>query len=521
MKENNKVDSGHGTGKNFLTNNQHPLITNHYAAIDGTFELCEELTGAEEIVTSGNSFFDRSYFGMRILILAPKPSDEILIAGNTILNFAAAKAEIFIAYKSKKNFNAEIIKSLGLKEEKIIFLGEQNFKSNLKKVILELQANIIFCADFDSQVEYKNFSADFEEVLGKILREEKNYRPEVYKKFACATALNSPPDFYEPNLISTVHPKLEVTDGYKFDLIDRANYHWQSRVRFPVPEICQKTLLKDNPVAKAIQNYKNNLSPIRILNGDEIFFERRTDNQALTAKVSSEKICDFKILDAEKNSVFTFDWAESVQVQKIVVYGNFLDDESAQIEINFDLDNSRLKIDSSGIFLDNKFKVAGTLPPHGLPLVFEVEKIFVKHAEIKILECGKNFGIGEVEFFANAEPRRQIQPFIKLTAGKNFFYTLFLPVEVEKISLGLYRFHVDEPVRISAESEEEKIFTEILDGGGEFVLNFNGANEIILTAEVVGNPNVYDRAIIRRVGDLGQIQFKMFQWLDKIAVAVK
>ena len=488
------------------------------SALDGTFELCNEVTQAEEIITAGNSFFDRSYFGTRILILAPKPGDEILIAGNLILHFASAKAEIFIAYRSRKNFNAEILASLGIQKDKIVFFTD---KQSLKKIIVELQANIIFCADYDSQADYKNLSADFDEVLGKILREDKNYRPEVYKKFACATALNSPPDFYSANLISTVHPKLEVTDDYKFDLIDRANYSWSNRVRFPVPEVCQKTLLKDNPVAKAIQSYKNNFNAIRILNGDEVFFERRTDNQAMTAKISAEKICDFKILDAEKNSVFTFDWAEGVQVQKIVVYGNFLDDESAKIEINFDLDSSRIKIDSTGIFQDNKFKVAGTLPPHGLPLIFDTEKIFVKRAEIKVLECGKNFGIGEVEFFANAEPRRQIQPFIKLTAGKDFFYKLFLPVEVEKISLGLYRFHVDEPVRISAESGDEKIFTEVLDGDGEFVLNFNGAGEIILTAEVVGNPNIYDRAIIRRVGDLGQIQFKMFQWLDKIAVAVK
>ena len=488
------------------------------SAMDGTFELCNELTQAEEIITAGNSFFDRSYFGTRILILAPKPGDEILIAGNLILHFAAAKAEIFIAYKSKKNFNAEILKSLGLKEDKIIFFAD---KQSLKKIISDLQANIIFCADFDSQPDYKNFSADFEEVLGKILREDKNYRPEVYKKFACATALNSPPDFYAANLISTEHPKLGITDGYKFDLIDRANYSWQNRVRFPVPEVCQKALLKDNPVAKAIQSYKNNFSAIRILNGDEVFFERRTDNQALTAKLSADKICDFKILDAEKNSVFAFDWDESVQVQKVVVYGNFLDDESAKIEIDFELDNSRLKMTETEIALENKFKLAGTLPPHGLPLTFNIEKIFVKHAEIKVLDCGKNFGIGEVEFFANAEPRRQIQPFIKLTKGKDFFYNLFLPVEVEKISLGLYRFHVDEPVRISAESGDEKFLTEFLEGDAEFVLNFNGAEEIILTAEVVGNPNIYDRAIIRRVGDLAQIQFKMFQWLDKIAVAVK
>ncbi len=486
------------------------------AALDGTFELGNEMTFAEEVVTTGNSFFDRSYFGTRILIFAPKPGDEILIAGNLIFHFASAKAEIFVAYKSRKNFNAEILKSLGLKEEKIIFLSDGNFKTDLEKNILELQPNIIFCADYDSQAEYKNLSTIFDEVLAKVLREDKDYRPEVYKKFACATALNSPPDFYATNLLSTVRPKVGVTDGYNFDIIDRANYSWKNRVRFPVPEICQKSLQKDNPVAKAIQSYRNNLNALRILNGDEVYFERRTDNQALTAKISAEKICDFKILDAEKNSVFTFDWEEGVQIQKIFVYGNWQDEQSAKIEINFVLDNSRLKIDNTGISLDNSYKVEGILPSHGLPLEIDTEKIFVKCAEIKMLEGGENFGIGEVEFFSNAEPRRQIPPFVKLTAGKDFFYKLFLPVEVEKISLGLYRFHVDEPVRIFAESDGEKILTEVLDGDREFVLNFGGAEEIILTAEVIGNPNIYDRAIIRRIGDLAQIQFKMFQWLDKL-----
>ena len=92
-----------------------------------------------------------------------------------------------------------------------------------------------------------------------------------------------------------------------------------------------------------------------------------------------------------------------------------------------------------------------------------------------------------------------------------------MPFEVEKIPLGIYKFHVDEPVRISAEVGDEKILTEVLNDDDEIILNLNGAEEIILTAEVVGNPNIYDRAIIRRAGDLAQIQTKVLQWLDKIS----
>ena len=103
-----------------------------------------------------------------------------------------------------------------------------------------------------------------------------------------------------------------------------------------------------------------------------------------------------------------------------------------------------------------------------------------------------------------------------MTVGDNFFYKYDVPFEVEKIPLGIYKFHVDEPIKISAEVGGENVLTEVLDGEDEIIFNLNGAEEIVFTAEVVGNPEIYDRAIIRRAGDLAQIQTKFLQWLDKI-----
>ena len=484
------------------------------SGLDGTLEICDNFTAAEDVLTCGNSFFDRSYFGTRIWILAPRPGDEILIAGNTIFNLAQAKAEIFIAYSVKEKINAEALKILGVQSNKIIFFAD---KVALKKILLELRANVIFCADFDSQPEFKNLSEIFETVMGEILREQKNYFPEVYKKFACATALNSPPDFYATNLLPTMRPKIGRTDDYNFDIINRANYSWKNRVRFPVHELCQKPLLKNNPISNAILAYKNtreDLNELRILNSDEIFFERRTDNQIYSAKkISDKKIADFKILDVAKSDKFIFEWAEGVLAQRIVIHGDFNCEEKIELEIKFELDNFRAKIDQAGISLSDVYRVEKILPARGLPLIIDTEKIFVKRTEIS---AKKIFGLAEVEFFSNINPLRKIRPFIKMTVGENFFYKYDVPFEVEKIPLGIYKFHVDEPVKISAESGDEKILTEVLDGEDEIILNFDGAEEIVLTAEVVGNPNIYDRAIIRRAGDLAQIQAKVLQWLDKI-----
>ena len=415
--------------------------------------------------------------------------------------------------------NITALKILGVTEDKIIFFDD------LKQLILKLRANIIFCVDYDSD-EHKKLSAAFEKVMGEILFECRDYRPEIYKKLANATALNAPPDFYSPNLLSVKHPKIGTTDNYNFDLIDRANYGWAERVRFPVPEHCRTPLLKDNPLASAIFAYKSkNFSALRILNSDEVFFERRTDNQVFSAKVTAtsgaaDKVRDFKIfgecwqpeIDDDKKTL-RLEWEDSVQVRQIKIYGNIFDEEPAKIKIHLELENC---IDKAGIYLDNIQGIEKIIPPHGCPLIIDVDKIFVRRAEIEFIEGGKDFGIAEIEMFANTEPLRKIAPFIKLAVGKNFFYRYDVPYEIEKLSLNLYKFHVEEPVKITATSNDENILTEILVDNDELTLNLGNTKEIILTAEVVGNPNIYDTAIIRRVGDLTQIQLKISQWLDKM-----
>ena len=473
------------------------------AGISSALELSSECVDEQEFNPVGNSFFDRSYFGTRILILAPRPSDEIAIAGNMILNFTKAKAEIFIAYSECKTFDDELsiaLDILNVPREKIISLAEKNIKAELKKILLDLRANIIFYA-----VDYKNLAATFESVLDEILIETRDYRPEVYQRFALATAINSVPDFYSTNLFSTRRPKIGVTDNYDFDVIDRANFSWKNRVRFPVHESCRKTLLKENPLANAILAYKSKhqkLSPLKILNSDEVFFERRTDNH---------------IYHAEKNSDLQFHFDDAVQVQQIEIYGNPLDESSAEIILRLELDNFAVTIDKDKISIDNTTEIKMKLPARGLPVIHDVKKIFVRRAEIIPVDVGKAFSIADIKFFANAEPLRQIQPFIKLCIGKDFFYKYLVPYEVEKIPLSLYRFHVNEPVRICAEVDGENILTEIVNGDEEIILNLGNDKEIILTAEVVSNANIYDCAVIKRVSDLAQIQLKILQWIDKFS----
>ena len=105
----------------------------HLAEACGVFELVGAQVQAEEILTAGNSFFDKNFFGTRVLILAPHPDDEINVAGNMILNLSAAKAEIFVAYSTNGDFEisadvraqeaVDALKILGVPAERIIFLA--------------------------------------------------------------------------------------------------------------------------------------------------------------------------------------------------------------------------------------------------------------------------------------------------------------------------------------------------------------------------------------------------------------
>ena len=64
-----------------------------------------------------------------------------------------------------------------------------------------------------------------------------------------------------------------------------------------------KTLLRDNPIAEAIfahKSQRNEWNALRIINSDEIFFERRTDSLTFAAQVTAtsgdaSKVRDFKI----------------------------------------------------------------------------------------------------------------------------------------------------------------------------------------------------------------------------------
>ncbi len=510
---------------------------------DNTLELYGEAAGENFLPAVNNSFFDGSFFGVRAVFVISYFDDLIYLGGSTILTLAERKAEIFVicanlpSEEQKKELFAAL-KILNVHPDKIIFgnfkKNPERFREDLKKILIELDSNIIFYPAFDSEPDYKNLSVTIDEIFGEIFKET-DYRPEIYKKFIAATGFKAPPDFYDLNLLSTKKPSPEICK-----MIDRSGYEWKYRSRFPVHLTGRDPVLNNSKLAEIALNFstlRKNKNYLRAFNADEIFFERRTDNKILSAKISAtsgnvDRLTDFKTSDDsgkkflwqpdenDSEKKLTVEWEEPIQIFQIRIYGNFEDEETASVSQKFGLSpDNKITLENGRTFFLTEYSSKFDIKAFGEMTILDEGGIFAKSLEIQIEECGKNFGISEIEIFSSAERIRKILPFIKLTATQQdeFFYSYNLPSEIKSLVIGVYRFHVDEPIKITAKSDDEVILNEIIYSYERLTLNFGNAAEVFISAEVIGNPGIYDEAIIRRIGKPARLGIKARQWIDRLS----
>ena len=527
----------------------------------------------------GNSFFETRYHGFKVLILAPHPDDEINVAGAMIINLKRARAEVFVAYSTNGDFGVDAsirsreatnaLSILGVKRDHIIFLGygdtyngkgnphifnatkpttspagktetyeagefvdyafkkrnehskytRENFIRDLKDLILEIEADIIFCVDFDFHADHRMLSMSFEQVMSEILlREGNEYRPEIYKRFAYSTAFNAISDFYSENLLETQKPD--------DPLIDSANYEWSERVRFPMPEDCREPLMGEvlvyhNPIAKAIfchKSQKNEWNALSILNSDEVYFKRRTDNLLFIAQIEStsgdcNKIRDFQIIntddidsiepkfnnhlwlpdptDTDKKLVLT--WPCLQQIEQIKIYGDI--NSKVESKIKLRLDN-----------IENEI----ILPSRGRAGVLNFdEKVFANRIEIKVIDS--NCGLAEIEIFSDREPQCAIKPFIKITVNGSFAYDYFVPQKKHRLELEIYRFHIDRPIELSVSDGV------IYHSDDKLILQFDG-DRVTVRAEIVDEPEIYDQIKIHRKSIFYFWRLKLKQLFERFKI---
>lgn len=308
----------------------------------------------------------------KVMVIVPHQDDDIILVGGIIEPYIKNNSDVTIVFTTNGDYAGlsetraeEVLSSLmplGVKKENIYYLGfgdqwqvqtidnrtqqhiclstdpdalwtsqygstetystaaidcylklpytKNNYLYSLKSLILEKRPEVIFAVDMDHHLEHKGASLLFEEAIGQLLKSEPNYHPTVYKGFCYGTGCDAADDYDDDiNPLSTKKPDDEVWNATAFA------YRWEDRVRFPIGAENLNRILTNNSVFSSFKAYRSaeaHLWTSRALNGDKVFWERRTDSLIYDAAIyvdhqETDLLNDFQLLDFQQ-----FGWEQNL-----------------------------------------------------------------------------------------------------------------------------------------------------------------------------------------------------------------
>lgn len=408
-----------------------------------------------------NHFFENHFFRhKKVLVIVPHMDDEINVAGSMIHSLAGMECDITVLYTTDGNdFGKgrqraeEAKKALSVLAGGGVEVKRLNFKSQARagkehylfskreEAVGELTGylrkccpEIIFCCDMDAHPDHLCTSLFFEEALGKLLKEKRDYSPLVYKGFAYETAYFATDDFWGQGEGFVLHTKKKWHFGRD---TNNPLYQWDERIRFPVREECIASgeNFRQNVIRNALSMHEtqNAVSHAgRIINSDAVFFERRTDSLLYQAKITVSSgnggyINDFMAVNLDdvmkrKLSYRDYLWIpekgdgekciraefpKPVFINKIVCYQNI--EKRHRIK--------RAQISFGGGHTEEWNMEEGS----AVRMVKCFPDIKTDSLEFKILKSdGRRAGVGELEVcFDKGKP---VCDFIKIMDRENFIY---------------------------------------------------------------------------------------------------
>lgn len=328
-----------------------------------------------------------------------------------------------------------------------------NLLMDLKNVILEHRPDTLIVTDFDSHPDHRMCSLAFEMVMGHILNMCDNiYHPLVLKGFAYADGFESIKDFPGKHVISTRINKKRLS--YPEYDTDNPVYEWAQRVRFPVSKECKTMDLSQNKIFQALtchMSQKANRRARSIINGDQIFWLRRTDNLIYEGNIEvssgeSKYLHDFRMMGTEDISVkrpimADYLWIpergdlhrtcrctfkEPKKIQEIVLYGNIEEDS---------------RIEEGEIIFSTGYRCCtGALRNGGKANRILISKsVMVDWVEFRIVHSyGPHAGLSEWEMFSTVESPLRL---LRITVNDNLADD-WIKWPGEKLQLGSYLYGI-------------------------------------------------------------------------------
>lgn len=524
-----------------------------------------------------NSFYDSQFKNKKVMVIVPHEDDDLLISGQVLPSMYKNGADVRVVFATngdkrvsaytRQSEACNALEKLGIPREKVIFLGypdgtqlyvgkkalsfssgwdhtyagkgfkdyhfdrfgthakytAENMVDDIESVVLEYRPDYILAIDFDTHTDHRGVSISFEKAMERILKKESGYTPKVLKCFGYSLAWKSKPDFYALNIKSTVMQDREKNNDPSYET-DVPQYRWNNRVRLPIDKKSLSHSILRCSEYKALSEHLSQYAYCyseRIINGDSVYWNRRTDSLTYNADISvssgdASLLNDFRLIGVGnrtagpnvklENCVSRFD-KNDAQKTVTVKFDSPKTVSCVSLYDNFGLNSNIL----GGVitFSDGSKVEVPALNADGSEtrVVFE-PKHNITSFTFKVTEYEGVAGLDEIEAFENADYDMGFS-LIKLKNADtdDYIYNYLITPDEKSLNLGAYTSDPNAGYTIKIiEGDSVKLEGNTLVFDDDF-------EKCTVRAELNGNPSTYDQITVKR---LSERELKLYESFEKV-----
>lgn len=526
-----------------------------------------------------NSFYDSQFKNKKVMVIVPHEDDDLLISGQVLPSMYKNGADVRVVFATngdkrvsaytRQSEACNALEKLGIPREKVIFLGypdgtqlyvgkkafsfssgwdhtyagkgfkdyhfdrfgthakytAENMVDDIESVVLEYRPDYILAIDFDTHTDHRGVSISFEKAMERILKKESGYTPKVLKCFGYSLAWKSKPDFYALNIKSTVMQDREKNNDPSYET-DVPQYRWNNRVRLPIDKKSLSHSILRCSEYKALSEHLSQYAYCyseRIINGDSVYWNRRTDSLTYNADISvssgdASLLNDFRLIGVGnrtagpnvklENCVSRFD-KNDAQKTVTVKFDSPKTVSCVSLYDNFGLNSNIL----GGVitFSDGSKVEVPALNADGSEtrVVFE-PKHNITSFTFKVTEYEGVAGLDEIEAFENADYDMGFS-LIKLKNADtdDYIYNYLITPDEKSLNLGVYLSNPNAGYTIKIiEGDGVKLEGNTLVFDDDF-------EKCTVRAELNGDPSTYDQIIVKRLSERELKSYESFEKVNK------
>ena len=526
-----------------------------------------------------NSFYDSQFKNKKVMVIVPHEDDDLLISGQVLppMYKNGADVRVVFATNGDKRVSAytrqseacNALEKLGIPREKVIFLGypdgtqlyvgkkafsfssgwdhtyagkgfkdyhfdrfgthakytAENMVDDIESVVLEYRPDYILAIDFDTHTDHRGVSISFEKAMERILKKESGYTPKVLKCFGYSLAWKSKPDFYALNIKSTVMQDREKNNDPSYET-DVPQYRWNNRIRLPIDKKSLSHSILRCSEYKALSEHLSQYAYCyseRIINGDSVYWNRRTDSLTYNADISvssgdASLLNDFRLIGVGnrtaglhvklENCVSRFD-KNDAQKTVTVKFDSPKTVSCVSLYDNFGLNSNIL----GGVitFSDGSKVEVPALNADGSEtrVVFE-PKHNITSFTFKVTEYEGVAGLDEIEAFENADYDMDFSLIKLKNADTNdYIYNYLITPDEKSLNLGVYLSDPNAGYTIKIiEGDSVKLEGNTLVFDDDF-------EKCTVRAELNGDPSTYDQITVKRLSERELKSYESFEKVNK------